>query len=324
MADFPLSSSLRYLRDTQHASALAMAAEDYPDIGDDLQAHLSASLAELVEAGEDTAASLTTLLENHLTPLVKAAVERAATKDLTAARQLTIALNLPELTEGQAVDRAAVTALEELHYPNFALAGLGAALTVRAAVHHEREYDLAALAAISRPLVDWLGDNGQVREAMAAVEYAMDNYAELDEPERISHLPGMAKSLHKLEADFAEAGRSEDALNAAFQASDLYQELTSSDRATYLPYLARAARKCAVHFAATGHLDAAVSNAERAIGFYEELVETDRAAHLPGLAQSLNNLAAHLTEKGRDSEALAAARRAAGIYQELTEDDRTA
>ncbi len=306
----------------QLVSALALATEDYPEIGTDLKQHLADSLAALIGAGKATAEPLGTLLAERLVALVKAAVAQAAEQDLTAARQLTTAISLPDLVSDQRIDQIATEALWVLPYPHPALTGLGAALAARALTHHEREPDAdrAALAATCGQLGNWLGAHGQRLEALIVTERARGFYEELAEANRAAYLPALASSVSNLAVRLGEVGRRAEALAAAERAVAMREELAEGNRTAYLPALAGSVNNLAGRLSEAGRGVEALAAAERAVAMREELVEGNRAAYLPDLATSVWMAAyvRHALGIERDV-ALDYCDRAIGYYQGLSE-----
>jgi hypothetical protein len=303
---------------------LALASRDYPEIGADLRAHLADSLADLIDANETGHDSLAELLASRLDSLVTAAVAAATAQDLTAARQLAAALEIPAGDRSEHIDQAAARVYRKLPYPHPGLAGLGVALSRRALAHaeHGDKTDLIATAAAAYGT--WLGVHGQRAEALAAAQRATGLYKELAAGDRAAHLPDLAMSLNNLAVRLGEVGRREEGLAAAQRAVGLREELAADNRAAHLPDLAVSVNNLAVDLAAAGLREEALAAAQRAVDLREELAADNRAAHLPDLAVSLNNLAVNLAETGRREEALAAAQRAVDLREELATDNRTA
>jgi hypothetical protein len=129
----------------QLISILALAAEDYPIVADDLKNHLASSLSALIDAGETTAASLAELLADRLTALVRAASARAAENDFSASRQLATALRLPGSSSDHRIDEAAAKLLGGDLPPSQlrATTGLELALSLAAIRNWNRRLDLA-------------------------------------------------------------------------------------------------------------------------------------------------------------------------------------
>jgi tetratricopeptide (TPR) repeat protein len=306
-------------------AALALAAKDYPDIGDDLKAHLADALADLIDASTADHTPLAELLADHLSSLVDAAVAAATEQDLTAARQLAAALEIPATAEHlERIDRAAAEAHWRLPYPHPGLTGLGVALTRRALAHAERTGDTDQIAAAVGMLGVWLSGNGQRPEALVASQRAADLFEELVAENRAAHLPALAMSVNNLASDLSEVGRREEALVASQRAVEIREELVAENRVAHLPALAMSVNNLANNLAGVGRREEALVASQRAADFYEELAAENRAAHLPALAGSLTNLANRLGEVGRREEALVASQRAADFYEELAAENRAA
>ncbi|MCD0443660.1 tetratricopeptide repeat-containing serine protease family protein [Glycomyces sp. A-F 0318] len=306
----------------QMIGALALASKDYPEIGTDLRTHLADALTDLINA--TGTASLAGLLTDHLDALVTAVVAAATDQDLTPARRLAAALELPAADREHDIDHAAAEVYLALPYPHPGLTGLGVTLTRRALAHTERGHDTAQIATASGTLGNWLSDNGQRPEALAAAQRAVDLREELAADNRAAHLPDLAMSVNNLAVHLAEAGRREEGLAAAQRAVDLREELAAQNPAAYLPDLATSVNNLAVYLSAAGRREEGLAAAQRAVDLREELAAQNPAAYLPDLATSVNNLAIRLAEAGRREEGLAAAQRAVDLREELAADNRAA
>jgi tetratricopeptide (TPR) repeat protein len=303
---------------------LALASEDYPEIGEDLRAHLADSLADLIDANETGNDSLAELLASRLSSLVTAAVAAATAQDLTAARQLAAALELPPGDHHAHIDQAAADVYLKLPYPHPGLAALGVALTRRALAHAEFSGETHRIAPAATAHGNWLSDIGQRAEGLATAQRAVDLYEELAAGNRAAYLPNLAGSVNNLANRLAAVGRREEALAAAQRAVDLREELAAGNRAAYLPDLAASVNNLAIRLAEVGRRGEALAAAQRAVALYEELAAGNRAAYLPDVAMSVNNLAGRLAEAGRRAEGLAAAQRAVALYEELAAGNRAA
>jgi hypothetical protein len=304
--------------------ALALAAKDYRDIGADLRAHLADSLADLIDATAAGHDSLAVLLADHLGSLVAAAVAAASAQDLTPARQLAAALDLPAGGRHQHIDRAAADVYRKLPYPHPGLAGLGVALSRHALAHAERsgKPDLIATATATHGV--WLSDYGQRVEALVAAQRSTGLYEELAVGNRAAHLPDLATSVNNLANHLAAAGRREEALTTAQRAVDLREELAADNPAAYLPDLATSVNNLAIRLGEAGRREEGLAAAQQAVDLREELAADNPAAYLPDLATSVNNLAIRLAEVGRREEALTTAQRAVKLREELAADNRAA
>lgn len=306
--------------------ALSAAADSYPAIAADLKTHLARSLSALVETPEYAASGLSGLLARHLASLVHAAVARATDQDLSAARQLTLALALSDHLDQLNIDKAAseVVAAAQPPYPHHGLAGLGTAIAERALAYHERNADLPQIARGHGTLGAWMGENGRGSDGLIHSELAVSIHDQLTSVDREAYLPDLAISVNNLAIRLGENGRLADALMTAERAVALVEELSEHDPTAHLPALAASVTNLAADLARTNRRNEALRVAERAVSLYEELTEQDRPAFLPNLAASLNTLAAELSDAGRDSEALAVAQRSIDMGLELVSIDRLA
>ncbi|MCH7232877.1 tetratricopeptide repeat protein [Glycomyces sp. L485] len=310
----------------QLVGALALAAEDYGAVGSDLKEHLASSLAALTGAGEMTAAPLATLLEERLIALVKAAVAQAAEQDLAAARQLALALALPDHRDRTAIDEAAADAIATglVRFPHPGLAGLGTALATRALAYHERHPHPPDLADAHSSLGLWMSDNGQRSEALLHAERAVTLYEDLADRARDAYLGGLALSVGNLANSLGDVGRWAEGLAASERSVALYRELIEIDRPEHLFGLATSVANLTNRLAAAGRWEQAVDAGQDAVAYCEALVESNRVAHLGHLAGAVNNLANCLARVGRWAEGLAASKWAVTLGEELVDSDRAA
>jgi tetratricopeptide (TPR) repeat protein len=308
----------------QLVNILSLAADDYPAIAADLRTHLAVSLSVLVDSNEGTAGSLAGLLAERLVALVDSVVISASSQDLTAARQLTTAVSLPELAADHHIDEAAAAALPRLPYPHSGLAGLGTALATRAVAYYERQGNLPDLAYACNIQGVWLGDYGPLSEAVAAAERAVDLYTELVETVGDGYLPHLAIAISNFANRLGEVGRRNEALTASERAVALNIMLAHVDRAVFLPDLATSIINFSVRLGEAGRRDTALSAGKSAVDLLRELVEDDRSTYLPHLAMSVNNLANRLSAMGHRDEALVAAEEAMAMREELVNFDRAA
>ncbi|WP_331735018.1 tetratricopeptide repeat protein (plasmid) [Streptomyces sp. NBC_01166] len=307
-------------------NTLALAADDYPEISDDLRTHLGQSLAQLVGSA-DASQSLSELLQAHLRRLVDVAVELAKGQDLRAARQLTTALGLPYLTGVEVINEAAYHAHYTVPYPHHALAGLGAALAARGVVYRAASGKPEDVYSIYLNYGARLRDLGEASRALDAVRRGLGYIEDAVASGRRDQLESLAAALHTLAATLADAGEYEEALLTSERAVDYLTELAAENRGRHLHFLSLA----------RGHHSGELRRAERdadalrvsrqAFQGYEELAHwgyKSYKAHLPYMTQITAMLADALTYNDEPSESLMLHQYSAFLAEELVDQDRAA
>ncbi|MEV0578371.1 tetratricopeptide repeat protein [Streptomyces sp. NPDC050392] len=307
-------------------NTLALAADDYPEISDDLRTHLGQSLAQLVGSA-DASQSLSELLQAHLRRLVDVAVELAGRQDLTAARQLTTALGLPYLTGVDVINEAAYHAHYTVPYPHAALDGLGAALAARGVVYRAASGEPENVYSVYLNYGARLGGLGEATRALDAVRRGIGYVEDAVATGRRDQRETLAVALHGLARALADAGEHDEALRTAERAVDCLAELAAEDRGKNLHFLSLARGQYSGELRRAKRDADALRVSRQAFHGYEELAHwgyKSYTAHLPYMTQITALLAEALAAVNEPGESLMLHQYSAYLAEELVEQDGAA
>jgi tetratricopeptide (TPR) repeat protein len=314
----------RYLSRLLHS--LALAADDYPQVNDDLQAHLGRSLAQLI-IGPDASGSLAELLQQHLERLVTITVELARRQELTAARQLTAALGLPDLPGQEVINELAYNAQFKVTGPNAALDPLGVALGARAVMHATATGDPVTIAVAFSNYGAHLHAIGDSATAINYMRRGMAYFEELVVSGHRERLSSLALGLHNLAAALSGAGEHVEALSTAEQAVLYCKELVAEDRRRNLHFLALAEALYSGELTRADRPGDALAVARRSFDRYEEMLRWSYRAYVayrPYIEQSAGGLANALAAVGESPDALLYDQYRVFLCEELVAGDRAA
>jgi hypothetical protein len=234
------------------------------------------------------------------------------------------------------LDDAAVEAIEATLPPqSLALPELSLRVAWRLAIQAQAMRNAAEAAAELPPEVrldvlshhadrqDTLGirraDLGQLEQALAATQEAVDTCRTLVEIDRNSFLPRLAGCLHNLGTRFSALGRNEDALAPAQEAATIRRSLAQARSETFLADLARSLNNLGIRFAKLQRPEEALAASREAVEIRTALATKQPEVFEADLASSLANFAADLLQLDHDAEALAAAEKARDIYRRLAD-----
>ncbi|MET9969537.1 trypsin-like peptidase domain-containing protein, partial [Streptomyces sp. NPDC006356] len=305
---------------------LTLAAHDYPEVSDDLKAHLGQSLAQLVGSA-DASQSLSELLQAHLERLVDVAVELAGRQDLKAARQLTTALGLPDLTGEDVIGEASYRAHFTVPHPHAALAGLGAALAARGVVHIAASGEPSDVYGVYLNYGLRLRDLGEAARALNATKSGIGYIEEAVASGQRDQLGSLAAALHNFAATLADAGEYDEALDAAERAVNYFTELVAEDRAKNLHFLALSQGQYSGELRRAERSAEALTVARRAFKAYEEMTHWSYKAYeayRPYMCQIARCLADALADNDEPNEALMLCQYSVFLGEENTDKDRAA
>ncbi|WP_406516077.1 tetratricopeptide repeat protein [Streptomyces sp. NBC_00873] len=307
-------------------NSLALAADDYPEISDDLRTHLGQSLAQLVDSA-DASQSLSELLQAHLRRLVNVAVELAGRQDLRAARQLTTALGLPYLTGVDVINEAAYHAHFTVPYPHDALDGLAAALAARGVVYGTASGEPEDVYHVYLNYGIRLRGLGEATRALDAVRRGIGHLEDTVASGRRDRLESLAAALHSLAATLADAGEYDEALRTAGRAVDYLTELVAENRGKHLHFLSLAQGQYSGELRRAERAAEALTVSRQAFQSYEELAHWGYKAykaHLPYMTQITGGLADALADNNEPNESLMLHQYSAFLAEELVDQDRAA
>ncbi|THV42456.1 trypsin-like peptidase domain-containing protein [Glycomyces buryatensis] len=311
--------------------ALLLAADEYPQVESDLKDHLATSLSALTGAAAHT--ELAELLESSLLQLVAIAVRNAANdRDLTAARHLALALDLPHnLIESTVAENAiALLAASVVPTTNAALAGLGSALA-GTAVRYWRSADTespdnettAKLADASAELGIWQELDDRHQAAYISKQRAVDLYEQLaGDDDRF--IPDLARATNNFSIATAIAGEWPTALRLAQRAVELWRYSDEHLSGDYRASLALGRSNLSLSLLDAYRPEEALGMAGRAVRAFEQLCGDDPDQHLPNLRRALNAHADSLAEVGRPADAVTVDERAIELAEELARGNRSA
>ncbi|MDO0932986.1 tetratricopeptide repeat protein [Streptomyces sp. DG2A-72] len=307
-------------------NTLALATDDYPEVSDDLRAHLGQSLAQLVGSA-DASQSLSELLQAHLRRLVDVAVELAGRQDLRAARQLTTALGLPYLTGADVINEAAYHAHYTVPHPHEALDGLGAALAARGVDYRAASGEPEDVYAVYLNYGNRLRYLGEATRALDAVRTGIDYLERAVKSGRRDRRETLAAALHNLAGALSAADEYEEALRTAGRAVDLLTELAAEDRGKHLHFLSLAQGQYSAELRRAERAPEALTVSRQAFQGYEELAHWGHKAYrayLPYMTQITAGLADALARNDEPNESLMLHQYSAFLAEELVDQDRAA
>ncbi|MEV1321198.1 tetratricopeptide repeat protein [Micromonospora arborensis] len=307
-------------------NSLALAADDYPEVSEDLRTHLGQSLAQLVGSA-DASQSLSELLQAHLRRLVEVAVELAGRQDLRAGRQLTTALGLPYLTGADVINEAAYHAHYIVPHPHEALDGLGAALAARGVAYRAASGEPEDMYAVYLNYGGRLRYLGEATRALDAVRSGIGYLERVVQSGRRDRRETLAAALHNLAGALAAAGEYEEALRTAGRAVDYLTELAAENRGKHLHFLSLAQGQYSAELRRAGRAPEALAVSRHAFQGYEELVHWGYKAYkayLPYMTQITAGLADALARNDEPNESLMLHQYSAFLAEELVDQDRAA
>ncbi|MFJ8537619.1 tetratricopeptide repeat protein [Streptomyces sp. NPDC093591] len=307
-------------------NSLALAADDYPEVSDDLRSHLGQSLAQLVDSA-DASQSLSELLQAHLRRLVDVAVELAGRQDLRAARQLTTALGLPYLTGADVINEAAYHAHFTVPHPHDALDGLSAALAARGVVHRTASGEPEDMYGIYLNYGARLRYLGEATRALNATRSGIGYLEEAVAAGRRDRRATLATALHNLAGALAAAGEYDEALRTAERAVDYLTELVAEDRRKHLHFLSLAQAQYSGELRRAERAAEALTVSRQAFQGCEELAHWGYKAYkayLPYMTQITGMLADALADNDEPNESLMLHQYSTFLAEELVDQDRAA
>ncbi|MER5347463.1 tetratricopeptide repeat protein [Streptomyces mirabilis] len=307
-------------------NSLALAADDYPEVSDDLRTHLGQSLAQLVDSA-DASQSLSELLQAHLRRLVDVAVELAGRQDLRAARQLTTALGLPYLTGADVINEAAYHAHFTVPHPHEALDGLGAALAARGVAYRAASGEPEDVYAVYLNYGNRLRYLGEATRALDAVRSGISYLERAVKSGRGDRREALAAALHNLAGALAAADEYEEALRTAERAVGYLTELAAENRGKHLHFLSLAQGQYSAELRRAKRAPEALTVSRQAFQGYEELAHWGYKAYkayLPYMTQITAGLANALARNDEPNESLMLHQYSAFLAEELVDQDRAA
>lgn len=177
--------------------------------------------------------------------------------------------------------------------------------------------EVVILAGTLNNLANRLFDLGRRKEALDAIEEAVDLYRFSASIQPDAFRSGLAASLVSLSRYRSEFGQSDGALDAIEEAVAILSGLTAAGPDVVYPDLAASLHNLSVCLSNLGRHDEALVTIEKAVGFYRDLAATRPDHFRSELDESLNNLSICLTNLGRHDEALVAIEEAVGIRRAL-------
>ncbi len=290
---------------------LALAARATPDgrPGVRILRQLLGELTRAAPAQPVVRDALQQLIDRELAALVKVCLDTA---DPALALLLSQALRL-------CPNPAAAAAVSPLIEHSLALADLAVELAGEAVTHQRHQGSLPDLAGSLNNQSNWLAALGQLEQALAAINEAVDIRRQLADASPGTFLPGLAASLTNQSNRLAALGQRERALTAIDEAVAAYRQLGHADPGAFLLGLARSLNNQSNQLAALGRREQALTAIDEAVAVYRRLDKADPGRFLPDLAASMTNLSTRLGALGRREQALAAIDEAAAAYRSLAE-----
>ncbi|GAA1660369.1 hypothetical protein GCM10009830_01790 [Glycomyces endophyticus] len=310
--------------------ALLLAADEYPVVAVDLSDHLATSLSALTGAEEHVA--LAELLESSLPQLVAAAVRDVLERrDLTAARHLVMALDLPhELIDSAVAEHADDILLAGvIPSTNPALAGLGSALANMAVHYWRQRYAASPESEAKARLADSMAELGVWQElddrhtaAHVAKQRAMDLYEQLAGDDE-QFIPDLARAVNNFSIATSIAGETDASIHLTQRAIELWQYSDEALDGDFRDRLALARANLSFSLLEAYRPQEALVSARRAERSLEELCGDDPDEYLPELQRARFAHAASLAGVGRAGEAVVLGERAVALGDDLVRIDRT-
>ena len=158
-----------------------------------------------------------------------------------------------------------------------------------------------------------LAQVGQLEQALAAAQEAVEIYRNLSVSDPGRYRPDLAGAVANLGVRFHLLGQPAEAAAVAEEAVAIRKELAEADP-WYLPDLAISLSNLGADLAELGRTSPnGLAAVEEAVGIHRQLAQAEPDRYMPELAGSLVNLAALLTKAGRAAEARPLAEEAFGI-----------
>jgi len=216
----------------------------------------------------------------------------------------------------QPVSKVTLTQIaEEAPYPSFALARPAAVALWRLTNDPTDSTDAYQRSKWLVNLSNRLGDLGQRKQSLAAIEEAVTIRRTLTEAQPDALLADLASALDSRSIRLAYLGRYEEALAAVEEAVGIHRGLAEAQPDEFQRRLAGSLNNQSNHLANLGRRTEALAAIEEAVGIERGLAKTRPDAFLPSLAGTMHSYSSRLAEVGRRKEALTAIEEAVGIYR---------
>jgi tetratricopeptide (TPR) repeat protein len=158
---------------------------------------------------------------------------------------------------------------------------------------------------------------GQLEEALAAAEEAVDNYRRLARIQPETYEVEFADSLRSLGNRLSRLERYDEALLAAEKSVAIFRRLAAASPSSQEQNLAFALHGLAARLWDTGQRERSLAVSEEAVQLHRQLAEDNPSANQRALGIALNGFASRMLEFSRPAEALLASEEAAEIWQRL-------
>jgi tetratricopeptide (TPR) repeat protein len=156
---------------------------------------------------------------------------------------------------------------------------------------------------------------GQVEQALATVQEAVEIYRRLARVRPEVHEPDLARSLNNLANGLAGVGQAEQALATVQEAVEIYRRLARVRPEVHEPDLANSLNNLGTLLADVGQAEQALTTAQEAVKIYRRLARARPEVHEPNLANSLSKLGNRLAGVGQVEQAMTAAEEAVRLYR---------
>jgi tetratricopeptide (TPR) repeat protein len=182
----------------------------------------------------------------------------------------------------------------------------------------ERANDRSERARLFNNLSVHLSATGKHKEALKAIQKAVEIRRRLAKAHPARYEPDLAGSLHNLSVHLSATGENKvEALKAIQKAVEIDRRLAKAQPARYEADLAGSLHNLSNRLSETGDHEEALKAIQKAVEIRRRLAKTQPARYEPDLALSLNNLSNRLSATGDHEEALKAIQEAVGIRRRL-------